>query len=389
MIEQHAGVVVVGKDRLATGLFWQTAPSAPAAGKEARLLAAKEEMAADLFCVRRDGQPQFALGYRGAGHEPGMTAIAAVLANAVKEQSWVGTFAVREGWLHVMVRKGAVMPDGDALFIDEDTARIRFQEALSIGGWEAILAPSNWDIASARATQFTDLVGRTRDARMQPVTSNPWRPVILGGVVVAALTLAWFAFVPEEPEPMPIVPDVPVAAPPPPPPWEGTPRAADLILACEETVLRVGVIPGYSLELVSCNGNGATARHKRTIGTVAWLAPGTSTPNPDSATQHLPLSRPLAARGEEAPWRHDDIRRRLWAAAQTYRLDLTMNTDKKTSKGPPNAQAPDHVGIALTVGSKLPPSVIASLLAPVPTLVVTDVIWSPTGWQIKGTAYVR
>jgi len=144
-MDPMSAAIRIGKENFAAGLFWQPAPTVMMAAREARIVAAKAELAADLFCVRKRGVPQFGLGQRKVGHKAGMRAIAPVLASAILESSWIGVFPANPGWLYVMVRRGAVMPDGDVLFTTEQEARQRLRSEMSIGDWDVIFAPAHWD----------------------------------------------------------------------------------------------------------------------------------------------------------------------------------------------------------------------------------------------------
>lgn len=386
---QTAGTIRIGKEVLAAGLFWQPAASAALAVREARIVAAKAELAADVFCVRRQGVVQFGLGQRNVGHRPAMRAVAPVLATAVEAPSWAGVFRVDEGWLTVLVRKGAVMPDGDLLLATEGEARERLLSELASGGWNAVFAPADWQIAGARWETLGALVRPGTDARLRLVAGNPRAAVLwIGGVAAAGLAL-WTLMSPSAP-PAPPVPNVPLAPPPAPPPWEGQWQVTALIKACETAIEATDTIPGYELEAVSCGAAGVTARYRRRWGSLAWLPGKSSVSSPDHAVVTAGLSGKVGRRsGEERPWAADKLRRTIWGAAQTYLLDSEL----KDGPVPPPAdraadQPPPFRSVTVSLGGKLPPAALASLLAQIPTFVVEEVSWEAMTWRVKGKAYV-
>lgn len=395
MIEHGGGTLKVGQETFAVGLFWQAAPSVAAAAREARIVAVKAEIGADLFALRRLGLPQFGLGTTRAGHKPKMAAIAAVLANAVPEMSWVGVFEADEGWLFVSVRKGAIMPDGDALFRSEEEARARLREDLSVGGWETVFAPEDWLITEARATTLAELCGRVRDGRLTRVAATPLRPFLIAGGIVAGGLAAWAVLMPaEEAPPQVAVPDVPVAPPPPPPPWEGKPRGIDVVAACEAALRSVTVLPGYMVTQADCDGRTVSVRHSRTVGAVSWLpSRGISVLSPDEAVQTRALDHPPRPRvGEDALWSASTVREMIWGAAQSFRINADIGQEARSTNVLVNARAPQERPfntLVVTLGSPLSPTVFASVLQSVPTWVVDSVSWKPEGWQVKGKVYVR
>lgn len=384
------GVVRVGKERLAAGLFWQPAPTAALAVREARIVAAKAELATDLFCVRRRGVPQFGLAQRKVGHRPGMRAIAAILANSIDAMSWLGAFRVEAGWLIVMVRKGAVMPDGDLVVEDENDGRQRLLDELASDDWAAVFAPAEWQIAGSRSEDLANLVSLSTDARLRPVIHNPATTLLwIGGTAAAGIVL-WSLMVPSSP-PAPAVPIVPVAPPPPPPPWHGQPNALSLIRACQRAIESTATIAGYEVEGVSCGSGGTTVRYHRRWGRLSWLPEGSLVTSPDRATIAEPLPVRVDERtGEERPWPANLLRRVIWGAAQTYQLDSEINEPPSPGlPGRESRQPADFRAITIAIGSALPPSAIGRILGTIPTLVVEEVSWQPLAWRVKGKVYVR
>ncbi len=394
-MEQPPATIRIGKENFAVGLFWQPAPTAVLAAREARIVAAKAELAADLFCVRKRGVPQFGLGQRKVGHKVGMRAIAPALASAIPESTWVGVFPTDRGWLYVMVRKGAVMPDGDVLFKTEQEARQRLRGELSIGDWDVIFAPPHWQMEQSRADDLADLIPAQSDARLRSVARNPLAPVLtLCGLAAAGFGVWMIVFPPASD--VPSVPNVPVAPPPPPLPWHAQPTVGSLISACERAIEKTRTLPGFEIETASCGPTGATANYRRRWGSVAWLPKNSVVTSPDRVSLAVPLSDPLVRRtGEEEPPTIEALRRQVWGAAQTYLLDSELNEQARPSSSllpsrtVPEAAASAFRVVFLSVGGRLPPSALSAVLGRIPAFVAEEVTWQSAGWRVKGKAYVR
>src|SRR5437016_1609070 len=68
---ESGGVVKVKGKEFAVGLFWSAIEEIPQATAEAKAAAAREGTAADFYCVRLSGNPQYGLGRRADGHRAG------------------------------------------------------------------------------------------------------------------------------------------------------------------------------------------------------------------------------------------------------------------------------------------------------------------------------
>jgi hypothetical protein len=383
------GVIRVGHEAFAAGLFWQPAPTAASAAREARIVSSRAELGADLFCVRRRGVPQFGLAQRSQGHRPGLRALAAAVADCRAEGSWVGVFPVPERWLYLAVRKGAIMPDGDLLFEREEDARQHLAQDLVPGEWEAVFAPAAWAVPDSRPLALSETVSPMVDARLRPVSRRWGRPLLWAAVVLAGGAGLWLTMgtgPAERKDPVPVTP-----APPPPPPWQSQPAAAAVIAACRGAIEAAPVVPGFEMESASCGAAGASATYRRTGGTLAWAPAAAAVAAPDRVVLPLALSAPLGRRaGLDAVGSADTLRRRIWGAAQTYRLDTEL------SEGPPPvhpsgdaAPVPAFRVFAVSLGGRLPPDVLSVILAGIPAFVVDEVAWQPPAWRVKGKAYVR
>lgn len=391
-METLSATIRIGKESFAAGLFWQTAPTVGLAIREARIVAGKVELAADLFCVRKRGVPQFGLGQRKAGHRAGMRAIAPALAEAVAETTWVGVFRTDQGWLYITVRKGAVMPDGDVLFRSEQEARQRLRSELSIGEWDVVFAPMHWRMEATRPDDIVDLIPPHADARLRAVTRTPLPFVITVCGTLAIGAGIWVEVFPSPPAP-PSVSSVPVV---PPPPWRGQPTTSSLIASCGRAIEDTRTLPGFEIETASCGSGGAIARYRRDKGSIAWLPKNSVLLSPDRVSVATPLSLPLAPRsGVERPMSLDALRRQLWGAAQAYLLDCELADQGTAAAGllAGRSVSPDDISgfrpVSLSIGGRLPLSALSVLLAKIPAFVADEISWQPSGWRVRGKAYVR
>ncbi len=247
--QEPVGTFVIGKTQYAAGLFWQAAPSAGAAEKAARDLARDPAMDADLFCVRKSDQIQFGLGKTKNEHQAGMVAIAAALADA-QTGNWLGVFQVDDGYIFCSVRKGAIMPDGDAFYTEEEEARSRLTSDLSFGNWDLIYAPATWAIADSEEGNIEEFIKSGKGARLRPVKVNPMPALIMSGVVMVGLAGGYFALTYEPPPPPP---PPPVYVPPPPPPWTSRPLSQDFAELCDQMIEELPTyVAGFQLSAARC-----------------------------------------------------------------------------------------------------------------------------------------
>ncbi|HIJ38507.1 MAG TPA: type 4b pilus protein PilO2 [Rhodospirillaceae bacterium] len=389
-----AGVVQLGKRSFAVGLFWQTAPTVASARREGKIIAAKSELNVDLFCIRKFGLPQFGLGQKRAGHRAGMISLAVALANEVPFSSWIGAFAIARGWLLFVVRRGAIMPDGDLFFDTEAAVRNRFDGTVATGEWDKIIAPASWGLAQTQFSSLGDLLsGDCKDGRLAEVSGRLLRGPWLAAPLILAGLAWWMALKPFSAQVAPKVPEVAVLPAPAPPPWQSQPGSATLIGACQAAVEAVGLLPGFDIERIDCTMRGIAVVYQRRFGVLQWLPEEFTVISPDQVTMTAKLVEPLLPRAsQEQPWAVMPIRRRLWSAGQSY-LFNTEIAEPKSESPPPVSQgapsSPPYRSMAVSLGTALPPATLAAVLEPIPAFVVEGVIWREAKWTVKGRVYVQ
>jgi hypothetical protein len=388
-------IVHIGKAEFATGLFWQTAPTAAVAAREARIVAKKMELAADLFCVRKKGVPQFALGRKAGGLRSGVRALAAAVANSVAESNWIGVFPIDRAWFFIAVRQGAILPDGDFLFDDEIEAKNRLLGEMAAGSWSRVFAPTDWRIPEGQPTTLPQLPPRSHDGRLQSVGRSWARHGAFAAVTVVALLAGWSQFAPHSPQPA-RVPEVPPAPPPLPPPWQGQPSVEVLARVCQTAMERTKSLPGFDVESISCGRGGTTAVFHRTWGVLTRLPPNAKVSSPDRVVLGDVLPAVSGERKrQEQPGTIEALRRTIWGAGQRYLLDseisdpptpgATLLADRRTS-GP---EAPSYHAVNVVLGGRIPPTVLSKVLTSIPAFVVDEISWQSMVWHVRGKAYVR
>ena len=188
-----SGVVKVGRRIYAVGLLWQPSPSGRIA-QAAREAAAQPGQQSDFYCVRAASKsaaiPQYGLGQSAQGHKAGMATLAASLANA-QPGSWAGAFRLREGTWIIVVRDDLVAPDGDVLFDNDEAARDRLLQEVSLGGVQRVYAPDGWAVPGSDPTPLPLLLQDRSECRLQPVRV-PMRLIIYGAAAAAVVLLLVF-----------------------------------------------------------------------------------------------------------------------------------------------------------------------------------------------------
>jgi len=189
-----SGVVKVGRNLYAVGLFWQPSPSGRVAQAAREAAQQSGGHPSDFYCARSASKtatiPQFGLGGAGAGHKVGMPALAGSLANA-QPGSWVGAFRLREGTWFVVVRDDLIAPDGDVLFTSDEAARDRMMQEIALGGMQRVYAPDGWSIAGSDPTPLPLLLQDRADCRMVPV-KLPVKLIMFGGAAVLVIAIIIF-----------------------------------------------------------------------------------------------------------------------------------------------------------------------------------------------------
>jgi hypothetical protein len=195
-----AGVVTVGRQGYAVGLYWENSPGGGRVAQIAKEAAVQSGQQAEFFAVRpgnKNGRiSQFGLtaGERNEKLKAGMPVLAACLASQLPG-SWAGAFRLNEGTVLVIVRDDLIVPDGDLFFTDETEARDRLLQEIGFGGLQGTYAPEAWSIPGADSIPLSLLLNDRRDVKLQAVRMSEkakLAAIIGGAVFVLALGVAWY-----------------------------------------------------------------------------------------------------------------------------------------------------------------------------------------------------
>jgi len=416
------GVARVGGRLFASGLFWQSAPNQSVAQKKAIELSKEPGIDADLFCLRKSDPVQFGLCRGQNGITSGMQSIATLLAASIPG-TWIGVFRADEGWIYVSVRKDAIMPDGDAFFIDEEAAHTRLINDLSLGGWDKVFAPSAWGIADAQEQKLIDLVAGMKGVPLRPTKASPLQMLFSTTILGGSIFLAWWLFIRVP------APEVEVAQPTLGPlgesaqmmgglagsgidlqgagiitqtPWTAFVRASEFLPLCAEATARAQILPGFTLENITCSAGGATVSYTRSFGRTVWLESldikGTvARPDANKVSVTLPYAgKPAPMTAAETPARSAEIKPLLTDITQVYPV-LSFNYQEIPP--PPPEIGPDgktqiiqqFSTIEFTSTSLVPAIEMTGTSEFRPTILIDSAQFTPGSgqWVVKGKIYVR
>ena len=169
------GVISIGGQKYAAGLYWQVSPETRNVSAAARAAARQPGYQAEFFCIRNATKArsiaQFGLGVADMGHKKNMPVAAACLANQ-QPGSWVGAFNVPEGIWFVVVRDDLIDPDGDLVFSDATEAQARLEQEIARGGISKIYAPNEWGLDASDPVMLTSLLSGRKDSVLQRTDAN-------------------------------------------------------------------------------------------------------------------------------------------------------------------------------------------------------------------------
>lgn len=409
--------VKVGARKYAFGLFWQTASSAKTVRAEARALAQRAGIDADLYVARVEPEPQFGLGRRADGLERGAYAAAAVAASAIGG-SWLGVFRVGSGYWNIAVRDDIILPESDRWSDDEEVARKHFIDQLELGGWHKIFVPhSDW-IAGAEELAIEDLLSASSGPRLTDVAPLAGRTRLIGLGTALALALAaagyslWQYTAVEEAPPIPPEAIKPVVYET--PPWWLQPKPGPLLDACIGRILDApAIVPGFAFSKAECRLAGAkpdaVVTFLRKAGTAEWfnawfernpVDARVSVNTAGTGTLLFALPSDLAQRrGEEPIHRASDIERAFVGLAQGANVKIALGQPRPPT--PPAGQSsrtwrpPPYAPMAFTIETDIPQPWV-DVIARIPGLVLAQVEMKADpqnpqtlNWSLKGDIYVR
>lgn len=181
-------VINIKRKKYAVGLFWQPAMVGVAPRAYARALARGMNRKLNLFTEYRT---LIGLGARRAGHRIGMSSAAAEVMDALTEyNSFLGVFDTENGFYLVAVRNGIILQD--KLFDSQDAARAEYFRLSEIPDWGALFAPSAWGMPRAIERNLSDLISGGARATLRPISR--FRRVLLSVVLLAVFVFFLLSF---------------------------------------------------------------------------------------------------------------------------------------------------------------------------------------------------
>lgn len=278
--------MVVNGITFATSLFWQ-----PLADQEDPMAEIKETAetlmaGADLYCMRPGSAAQYGIGNTQDGHRPGLPSAAAALAEKFSDRSSsVAVFQVEEGWWFIAIRNDLILSEEDVLYLNEEDAKRSFYAMMAVPDWGRKIAPAEWELEGAEEVDLATILKDGSGAKLQRIGGKNQKTLIIAGVagllvLILGYKLVSSFFAPSAPKivrPIPIKPIFVEEEPAPvvevPKPWESIIIPAELLHYCYDGVqkIRAMVIPGWSLQSVSCSPDGISAIWNFTWGHLGWV----------------------------------------------------------------------------------------------------------------------
>lgn len=426
--QQHLGhprLLRIGSRRFAFGLFWQSGEDVRHIDAEARAFAQTKNINADLYATRKlpgNSHAQFGVGRRADKLTRGAVAAAAVVANTLRHNSWIGVFAIHNGFWMVMVHDNYILPDGDVFFDKEEHAKEQFSKELNSTSWGKIYAPAHWgnDFDSYEEINIAELLGGARFHGLRLNDISPLRsklPYLVVGLIGAGLLFGGafyyksvqkaeqeaaaerlrqqqLASITQPPKKIVVTP-----------PWYSEPDAGALFGRCIADLITLPIdVPGYDVTEFGCNKTSFYGAYKRDGGIASWFErwlKGRANPNwsydasPDGDT--LNISSPGAAlqpRGETPIVSRYEITKSMVERAQTLDDKLMLGQPQQPAP-PPGTPVEDWVPpffapMEFSIETSRPQLWLRQI-ENTPGIVISSMTYAQNNaaWTVKGEIYVK
>jgi hypothetical protein len=417
------GVVRVNGKGYAAGLVWEGVSDVGRGAAQAR--AAADENGADLVCMRLPAKIQYGLGAKSAGHKSGMAPLASGLAEVI-EGSFVGAFAIDDGYYLVAAREDQILAGCDVVVADAEEAQERFQELYVAQNWQQVIAPKEWGIDAATTTSLDDVLTGHKPKSTLTAKSKAGLYIKIAGalVVVAGCYFAYGAYeahelqVQQEEQERQEAADRAAAAAAeaaelakfkmPKYGWEDKPYGVPLIEACRDAIMsRPITAPGWRPLGLTCTQAAVSLALTRDGGTANWvhsgLDRGRERPDVVEVAGGVLATWPLAL--DAGSYDKDSktgklVEERAYLSRQFE--EIFMQPSVRIEDGP-IVQLPGKTATSPKVNAVLERHLVFSfqtnhdpreflrLLAPIPALTVSSVKLDLANWTwtIEGTAYEK
>ena len=270
---------IVDGMRFISGLFWYPLAGGSQSERAQEIKSLAKEQDFDLYILRSTSTYYVGFAHSDGQARIGVFSAAAVVSKTLELESSAREFIfvspLPDGhWMYVAQRDGVILPDADKCFPNEDAAKSRLLEDISLGDWSLIIAPDIWGVTGSVERDFVDMLPQSAQGKRQshkwwklsPV--NPYdnifahgKKILLGLVIVAVVATGWAYYKKKlDMEALEEARRLAHLAPPPPPPppehpWKSKPDPIALVRLCTQTLLTVPVSPGnWDITGILCDG---------------------------------------------------------------------------------------------------------------------------------------
>lgn len=418
-------VIQLGRQKLVSGLFWQSLSRPRELAQEARALALKID--ADLLVLRKDHtMAQAGYAHTRDGARRGQASFACVVAARLAQEAqfctgqrqaphnWLGAFRLPDGmWAYLAVRDANFLPSGDFVGSREQVIE-RLLGDYALGGWNRVTGEPELEQYG-----FHDFLPRALEALLPAhgkavaprwarlaAVGQPWRRhARLGAAALAAaLVLVGAALYQRhsaqqlravQERALQALSQEPPPAPPPPPPWHAQAPADDLVRRCLAR-LRHLAPGGWQLEHFECGEGGATHAWRRGDSHLGLLLAALPAAVPDASGERATLSEPIAPMAPDAA-RTEELapaaQARLALLEWWQRLGLTGQlVERAPPPPPPGGQAlpaPPWNTYSVSVSlDRLAPQALPAMLGQ-PGLRLDKLTYRAGIWSLEGVLYAK
>jgi hypothetical protein len=291
-VDKDANIIIVGKNKFATGIFWQ--PFKDPTDRNKEIKASAKFSASDLFCIKTKGVPQYGLVSSKNGYTSG-TPSAAAAASAIlsDKSSTVAIFKVNIGWWLLVIRNDIILPEEDKIFKSEEDAKKSFVAMLTVPDWGYKICPESWNIQDTREISTEELLGgKFEKSALEKVDKTAMIAVALVACLIVVAGVGQFVWSQKREELLAMqrqmeeakrlqlqreqekkAKEAELAALPVPPAWEKIVDPVSFASNCMEVVRKnFQIFAGWKLKSITCNLDSVKIDWGRgEMGTNEWL----------------------------------------------------------------------------------------------------------------------
>lgn len=286
--ENWGSTITVGDTTYAVGLFWMELQNVSDPYPEVQESASQIVENGDLFCVYRAATPQYGVGSTAEGHQKGMPAAAAAVAESFSDlPTSVAVFKVNSGWWFLVVRNDVILSEDDVLYKTEAEAKKAFMDMMSVPDWDRRICPAEWGIEGTQEIPIEKFL-KSKSVKLISIYKSNLKKysMIGGGALLALIMLIKMCSAPEAPQVQRrlapvrrVVQEVVeeetfnfVETKP----WEKIPVSSDFMNRCYAGIMQVKsmVIPGWEIGNVFCTPKGLSTSWSMKSGHLGFLRRG-------------------------------------------------------------------------------------------------------------------